>query len=276
MILIIGRTGSGKDYLARLLAKKGFSVLKSYTTRPKRSEDEDTHIFITPEESAAITDKVATTVINGYEYFATAEQVKNNDVYIIDPIGMDELTKNMPDEIFEVVYVSADREERKLNAVRRVATDKKIKEEKIFNARSASEDEQFSDFEDKLAAFREKLPTFPKNVVSVMEYSNHFQPEESENCAHMIAVRTTTQTVIKKLAEDAAGLGIFTTDNEHKGLIETVNDGERHFLPPDIISVMLLSRPSEFINFIVQYICCSPRFKDLMQDTHIKNPFDDN
>ncbi len=33
--LIAGRTGSGKDYLARLLEQRGLRVLKSYATRPR-------------------------------------------------------------------------------------------------------------------------------------------------------------------------------------------------------------------------------------------------
>jgi hypothetical protein len=72
MILIIGRSGSGKDFLARELAKNGLSQVKSYTTRPPRYEGEDTHIFISAEEASRTEGKIATTVINGYEYFATA------------------------------------------------------------------------------------------------------------------------------------------------------------------------------------------------------------
>ena len=46
MILIMGRTGSGKDYLAKQLAKQGLSILPSYSTREPRHPGENTHIFI--------------------------------------------------------------------------------------------------------------------------------------------------------------------------------------------------------------------------------------
>ena len=49
--LIVGRTASGKDSLARAVAKKhNLKILSSYTTRPKRPNETNEHIFISPEE----------------------------------------------------------------------------------------------------------------------------------------------------------------------------------------------------------------------------------
>ena len=43
---VLGRTASGKDTLvADICAKHNLKQLISYTTRPKRSENENTHIF---------------------------------------------------------------------------------------------------------------------------------------------------------------------------------------------------------------------------------------
>ena len=148
LICIIGRTGSGKDYLAKKLEEKGLKQIKSYTTRPKRNENEDTHTFITKEEADKITDKIAVTEINGYEYFATYSQVKENDIYIIDPNGLKVLTENLKDEKMIVVYVKADDEERKERAINRA--DNKEKELEIFNKRNESENEQFTEFENLL------------------------------------------------------------------------------------------------------------------------------
>ena len=44
MVLIAGRTGAGKDTLVKELINREFRGVKSYTTRPKRTPDEDTHI----------------------------------------------------------------------------------------------------------------------------------------------------------------------------------------------------------------------------------------
>ena len=148
LICIVGRTGSGKDYLAKKLEEKGLKQIKSYTTRPKRNENEDTHTFITKEEADKITDKIAVTEINGYEYFATYSQVKENDIYVIDPKGFKVLCENLKDEKMIVVYVKADNEERKKRAIKR--SDNPEKEAEIFERRNESEDEQFTEFENLL------------------------------------------------------------------------------------------------------------------------------
>ena len=159
MICIVGRSGSGKDYLANEFAKLGYKVIKSYTTRPKRNENEDTHIFITPEEAKTFTDKVAETTINGYEYFATFEQVKNNDIYIIDPEGLKPLTKNINGrEPIYIIYVYSDFDERKEKAISRSAD--KEKELEVFMKRHQSEDEQFCQFEECIELNKERYYSY--------------------------------------------------------------------------------------------------------------------
>ena len=144
-ILIVGRTGVGKDYLAKKLGEFGLTQLKSYTTRPKRTPDENTHIFISPEEVEALTPKAAQTVINGHHYFATVEQVLRSDVYIVDPTGLYELLDHMPDTPFLIVHVTADREVARKHAIGRASDPER--ESAVYDARTASEDSQFSNFE---------------------------------------------------------------------------------------------------------------------------------
>jgi len=170
MYLIIGRTATGKDTLANRLEGHGFKPVKSYTTRPKRSPDEDTHIFITPDQSANYKDKVATTTINGCEYFATAEQVHDSDLYIIDPRGFDELTKNMPKESFFVVYMAAKADSSRKAYVER-AKSRLSKDEAIneFNARTASETSMFDEFERRILK-----KDMSDNVLAVLPIANDF------------------------------------------------------------------------------------------------------
>jgi len=177
MILIIGRSGSGKDFLARELAKNGLSQVKSYTTRPPRYEGEDTHIFISAEEASRTKGKIATTVINGYEYFATAEQMKEDDVYIIDPRGSAELLQNCPEVSFDVCYLQADDSCRRAMAVGRGQD--MVKEAAVYQMRNADEDAQFREFEGMLKdsyafyAFKNKYP----NVRQVLIGHNDYRPE---------------------------------------------------------------------------------------------------
>ena len=46
LFCVLGRTSSGKDTLVNKLCEKtGAKKLISYTTRPRRDREEDTHIF---------------------------------------------------------------------------------------------------------------------------------------------------------------------------------------------------------------------------------------
>lgn len=89
ILLLVGRSGSGKTTIANMLCENnGFAELKSYTTRPKRYEDEDCHIFVTKEEFDKLENLVAYTMFDNNEYCATEEQIENADVYVIDSNGV--------------------------------------------------------------------------------------------------------------------------------------------------------------------------------------------
>lgn len=91
-ILLVGKSGSGKNTVQDYLVNKyGLKPLVSYTTRDKRYPEEDTHIFITNKDflSKQNDDFIAYTFYNGNHYFATKEQFKESDVYIIDKKGVE-------------------------------------------------------------------------------------------------------------------------------------------------------------------------------------------
>ena len=78
LILLVGQSSSGKDSIASLLEKDGYKILKSYTTRPKRIGEGNTHIFIKPKDVYQYkNDFVAYTKIGDYEYF-----LRNNNYLI--------------------------------------------------------------------------------------------------------------------------------------------------------------------------------------------------
>ena len=106
MYLIIGRTACGKDYLASELTKQGLKGVISRTTRPRRPNEPDTHIFVTKEQAAQETNKVAYTNINDNDYYVIPEDLDDKQFYIIDPIGAKTLAENMPDTSFAIIYVA--------------------------------------------------------------------------------------------------------------------------------------------------------------------------
>lgn len=110
LVLLVGKSGAGKTTLENRLVKNfGFRGTKSYTTRPRRFEGEDSHIFISEEEFNALENKVAYTEFNGYKYCATKEQLDNASVYVVDPDGVETLMKNY-DRNFFIVFLDVNKQ----------------------------------------------------------------------------------------------------------------------------------------------------------------------
>ncbi len=93
LFCIMGETASGKDTLTkRLCEDTGMNSIISYTTRPRRANEGDTHIFVDDAFYEQMKDNLAAyTEINGFRYWTTIEQIYNNEIYIIDPAGLETL-----------------------------------------------------------------------------------------------------------------------------------------------------------------------------------------
>ena len=140
MLLIVGRTASGKDYLASKLEELGYTSVLSRTTRPKRNKN-DKHLFISQGQANKEKDRVAETIINGYEYYTIKEDVIDKDIYIIDPLGLKSLNKANLNLEYTLVYVFSDYQQRLGHYVSRGGDIAK------FNSRNEDETKQFDDFE---------------------------------------------------------------------------------------------------------------------------------
>lgn len=114
IFLIVGRSGAGKTTLVTQL--ETISKLKSipsYTTRPPRYEGELGHIFVGNyaywNSKHSTETLVGFTVYNGHEYWATASQVEEHDLYVIDPAGVEFFKQNYRgNKQVKVVYIDAD------------------------------------------------------------------------------------------------------------------------------------------------------------------------
>lgn len=152
VFLVIGRSGTGKDTLVNYMCQKyGLKKLKSYTTRPPRQNEEDTHIFISPEEVQKYQDDIiAYTKIGEFEYFATKSQLKDINFYIIDPKGVQDLENipNLKEEFsFIKLFIYLPEKERK----KRIAL--RGDSEEAFLKRQEGEKQQFDNFEFKTDLF---------------------------------------------------------------------------------------------------------------------------
>ena len=145
IILLVGESASGKDRLANRLEQDGYKVLKSYATRPKREGEGNTHVFIINEEVSKYKDDMIayTKIGEGNEYFATLSQLYENQIYIIDPKGIDYMNKKIKDIKSIVVYINVDEQTRIKRARKR--GDK----EEVWQKRFVDELNQFTEFKKK-------------------------------------------------------------------------------------------------------------------------------
>lgn len=109
IFLIVGASGSGKTTLATALEKQhGLKSIQSYTTRPKRSEDETGHIFVSDEQFNKLENLVAYTEFCSFRYGANSEQVEENDLYIIDPKGIEYFKKSYRgNKQVKIIYIES-------------------------------------------------------------------------------------------------------------------------------------------------------------------------
>jgi guanylate kinase len=122
LLCILGRSASGKDTLVnRLCERTGLKQIISYTTRERRENEGDTHIFITNEQYNDLEQSghiAAFTQIGRYKYCCTINQLYENDIYVIDWEGVNSLRKlNLPNLRLVTVFINVPddvREERAL------------------------------------------------------------------------------------------------------------------------------------------------------------------
>ena len=223
-ILIAGRTASGKDYLAKELTNKGLTQLKSHTTRPKRSANEDNHTFITEAEYKLLdwAGVIAHTEINGHKYFATKKDLLNSEVYIVDINGIKQLLKNMPDTPMIVVYVRANEKDRKEQFIKRSGLAEDIAE-KEFNERNESETKQFDEFEKLLETGN--LSSIGNNFSSI-HFTNNYEPETITGLANYIMAQIHIHNEFMKLTKKAIEINMLKTNEDGDISVTVTKDNE--------------------------------------------------
>lgn len=143
LLCIIGKSASGKDFLTNKLCERtGLKQIISYTTRERRANEGDTHIFISDEEYQQLQDDsqiAAFTQIGPYKYCCTVEQLYENDLYVIDYRGLQYLRElSLPNLRLVTVFINVPDDVREYRALNQRKDDKAK-----FRARSFAEREQF-------------------------------------------------------------------------------------------------------------------------------------
>lgn len=144
LFCIMAESAAGKDSLVNMLCKKNnFAQLISYTTRPRRENEGDTHIFVDNATYFEMKEKnniAAYTNINSNHYWSTIDQLYTTDFYVIDPIGIQSLRAlNLPNLRIVTVYINVPEDVRMQRA-------KSRKDDiNVYRNRCLSERQQFRD-----------------------------------------------------------------------------------------------------------------------------------
>jgi len=92
-IILVGKAGSGKDYMRKKLESRGFKYAVSYTTRPPREgeiEGQD-YFFLSNMKAAGMVasgEFFEYVNFNDWLYGTTNEQWNKDDVFIMTPSGI--------------------------------------------------------------------------------------------------------------------------------------------------------------------------------------------
>lgn len=95
LFCILGETASGKTTLVEKLCREtGMSQVISYATRPRREGESDNHFFVDEsvyEKMKKNGEVAAYTQIGDFKYWCTKQQLYDNSIYVIDPVGVETL-----------------------------------------------------------------------------------------------------------------------------------------------------------------------------------------
>ena len=144
LMCVMAESAAGKDRLVNELCNRNhLTQLISYTTRARRANEDDTHIFVDEETYQQMKDDnniAAYTYINGNHYWSTINQLYESDFYVIDPRGIESLKAlNLPKLHLITVYVNVPEDVRKERAKLRGD------DMNVYRNRCLSEREQFRD-----------------------------------------------------------------------------------------------------------------------------------
>ena len=107
LIALVGESGSGKSAIAKYLEDfYDLKYVRSYTTRPKRADKIDDHIYVDQAQYDCITHKAAESYYNNNWYCATEHQCDMADVYVIDVQGLKMLKEKYKNKHILSLYIN--------------------------------------------------------------------------------------------------------------------------------------------------------------------------
>ena len=237
--IIVGRSGSGKTELAERLKSKGLKILKTYTTRkPRSEEDAKKYHFIQPDEVQNYPDRMLETEFFGGTYFATKDGILACDAMILEPDGCMDVIKSFPDTQFCLVYIAPEKTE--VADARAIArADDPDAEKAAIEKRRAGEDERFGPIEKAIESH-----TLDCINCSAQPVENDFQPETLDKLAANMVGKLRKNNNFVKILNQLVALGALKTDDENRLAVE-LSDGE-HNVSLDVFTELFVDQDDTF------------------------------
>lgn len=142
-IIIVGKAGSGKDFLRKKLESKGFKYGVSSTSRPKREgekEGED-YYFRSLDFFKNNSDLLlGVQEFNGWKYGITRIEFLNNDIFVFNPEALRNLHEDLRKKCF-VIYLDIPYDTRKERLLKRNDAD-------TVERRISNDEKDFFNFSD--------------------------------------------------------------------------------------------------------------------------------
>ena len=184
-----------------------FNPIVSYTTRPKRESETEgiEHYFISNEEAdnlLANNDTLAYTKIGDNRYFSLYNQLKSQNVYIIDPSGIEDLNYRYPEMEKCIIYIYSNYTNRMNRYTNRSSECTVID----FEKRNAAENDQFNRFESNITSISNiyKITNnSPYIITTMMTVSKHIIDTYKPNILYCIVGRTSSgkDTIVRNLVK---------------------------------------------------------------------------
>lgn len=132
IICIVGKSGSGKTTLADYIELNfGVKMIQSRTTRAPRYDGENGHTFVSNDEfdSYSKSEMLAFTEFGGNRYCCLAEDVHEENTYVIDEFGLLYLKEHFGD-VYDIrsILVTCNKTER----IERAGADRVARDEGMF------------------------------------------------------------------------------------------------------------------------------------------------
>ena len=142
-LILVGKGGSGKDHLRKMLEEKGFKYCVSHTTRPIRDGEENgkDYWYINSSELPGMADKFYEGVyFNDWFYGTSLEEFNSSNLFIMTPKG---ISKVKPEDREEsvILYINIEEETRRKRLESRRDAD-------TVNRRLEADFQDFYDFTD--------------------------------------------------------------------------------------------------------------------------------